>query len=365
MERGTLVLALFAVIVVAVIGVSLLLQSQPPIEFTIAVDPLAEDWLRQLVDDFNVSNPTIPEERRVRARVIGVSDLNVWYSERANWTQRDHPEAWIPASTFSITYSEHPFEIIVPSVARTPLIWAAYADRAEALLQNGGQALDWSALAEVIAANGDRWEDLGGQASWGFVKMAFPLPTNTMSGFGVILSAAASHADSATLTNRMGRPLYDWLNPLLNTVPNTAEVGDDVASIMARGPSTLDLAIGPESQFLLALDALVSRGDIVLAYPEYQFVFDFPLAIWSDSATTTHQRRAVEVFADWLTAEEQQASTARFGLRPAEGPPTAEVDLFTFAVDYGAVLNPTFVPLVEPPTLVEARALLQWYTQRP
>jgi hypothetical protein len=365
MERGTLVLALFAVIVVAVIGVSFLLQSQPPIEFTIAVDPLAEDWLRQMVDDFNASNPTIPEERRVRARLIVVSDLDVWHTDRANWTQRDHPEAWIPASTLSFTYSEHPFEIIVPSVARTPLIWAAYADRAETLLQSGGSSLDWSALAEVIAANGDRWEDLGGQAGWGFVKMAFPLPTNTMSGFGVLLSAAASQADSATLSNPVGRPLYDWLDPLLNTVPSTAGVGGDVASIMARGPSTLDLAIGPESQFLLALDALVDRGDVVLAYPEYQFVFDFPLAIWSDSATTTHQRRAVEAFADWLSTDAQQASAAQFGLRPAEGPPTAEVDLFTVAVSYGAVLNPTFVPVVEAPTLVEARALLQWYTQRP
>ena len=47
MRRGTIFLILFIVIVAGIIGLSTFLQNQPPVEITVAVNPLAEEWVRE------------------------------------------------------------------------------------------------------------------------------------------------------------------------------------------------------------------------------------------------------------------------------------------------------------------------------
>ncbi|RMG82840.1 MAG: hypothetical protein D6712_14010, partial [Chloroflexi bacterium] len=104
MRRATVVLLIFLLIVGGIIGSSLVLRNQPPLEFTIAVHPLAAEWVREAVNDFNASEPLVNSTRRVRANIITIEDLDVWL-DSPNWTRTNHPAGWIPASSASVTYT--------------------------------------------------------------------------------------------------------------------------------------------------------------------------------------------------------------------------------------------------------------------
>lgn len=363
-RRGTIVLALFLVIAGGIIGASVFLRSQPPIEITFAVDPLAEAWLRQAAQDFNASSTLVNNTRRARINLVIVSDVDVWRSGRdALWTAQNHPAAWIPASTMSVTYARGaglPLTVLTSSTARTPLVWGGYASRVDLLTDNGAVTLDWEQVAS--AARTESWAALGGQASWQFVNLAFSLPDRTTSGLAVLLSGAAAFNQTSNLTGGTARDqdFYAWMEPVIRSVPNFNSIGGDTAAFMARGASAADIGIGPESQWLTSLSGLLRREEIRFSYPARSFTFDFPVALWDDSTTTSDQRAAARAFADWLLQSGQQASAGQFGLRPVNGAPAAP--LFDAALPYGIQLDPVLSEIIQPPSFTDAQSLIQWFT---
>ncbi len=94
MRRGTIFVIIFILLAAGIVGASLFLRSQPPLEITVAVNPLAESWVRAAVDAYNASEPVVNATRRVIYRVTAVDDLTVWSDEVSRqWTETDHPAA--------------------------------------------------------------------------------------------------------------------------------------------------------------------------------------------------------------------------------------------------------------------------------
>jgi len=112
---------------VAIVAVGLFLENQPPVEITVAVNPLAEAWMQQAARGFNDSDTRLSSNRRVRVNVVVVEDVGVWQTSADRvWTPEDHPAAWLPAASVSVSYARSanlPFEIVQPSTARTPIIF--------------------------------------------------------------------------------------------------------------------------------------------------------------------------------------------------------------------------------------------------
>ncbi|GAB4531109.1 MAG: hypothetical protein OHK0046_51910 [Anaerolineae bacterium] len=360
MKRGTIFVLLFILIAGGIVGASLFLQNQPPLEITVAVDPLAEEWVRQAADAFNQSEALINNTRRVRVVISEtVDDVSVWrQGSTINWTTENHPDAWIPSSSLSLNYTTLPFQVVEASIAQTPVIFGGYASRVETL--TGGAALTWDDIFR--AAETQSWEALGGEASWRFVNLAFTLPDRTISGLAGIYSAAAAFSDDPTLDGGDVRGEFQiTFAEVIDSVPNFNSIGDDVAAFVARGPATADIGIGPESQWLMNLNALTRNEPVRFAYPEYPFVFDFPVAIWNGPETTAEERAAVDAFTDWLLRTEEQRRAAAFGLRSISGAPEGQAALFTNAQQYGIDPTPLQGDRIQAPTLNDTRGLLTWF----
>lgn len=364
MKRGTIFLVVFVVIVAALIAASQFIGSQPPVEVTIAVSPLAEDWVRSAADAFNEADRRIDNTRRVRVNIAIVEEMDVWVrGGDIEWTAADHPDGWIPALPASIDYatgSGLPFTIAHDSVALTLLVWGGYADRVETL--TGSDPLTWSAVQN--AASTESWSALGGPDAWGFVNLAFALPDSTVGGFSVLLSGMAAFNETPTLNAATNSAAFrDWMEPIVESVPNYNTIGTNVARFVARGPSSADMGIAPESQWVTNLNALTNGDNFSFSYPTFPLLFTFPLAAWNGPETADDARAAVTAFGDWLLEAEQQTSVTAFGLRPVGGSVGADADLFAAAEPFGIALTPVMPDEsgIAAPSSNDANSLIQWF----
>jgi hypothetical protein len=363
MRRGTIIVIVFVLVAAAIVGASQFLRSQPAVEFTLAVHPLAAEWAREAVVSFNASDPVINATQRIQFNIVVVDDLPVWRGTQ-NWTIENHPAAWIPASSASITYTER-YTVISPSLARTPLVWGGYQSRVDVATAQGIRPLDWEAVQAVASATA--WSTLpGGDSRWQFVKLGFGRADQMMSGLAALFSAAGAYGQTVDIAPR-ANDFHNWLLPVIASVPNFQTLGADPAAAVARGPSTVEIGLLPESLWLLNLNGLIDDEAFVFSYPAYQFLLDFPLAAWAENTPAiANERAAVAALNTWLTNPARQANTVKYGLRPAQSEPDSTATLFVQGVNYGIQLEPNFVQIVQAPSRTDAQGLVQWFsnTQR-
>lgn len=148
---------------------------------------------------------------------------------------------------------------------------------------------------------------------------------------------------------------------VLEAVPSFNSIGGNAAEFVARGVSSADFGLATESQWLQSVQGMARMGTPRFEYLTPTVLFDFPFARWDDSGTTEDQQQAVNVFADWLTANSQQAQLPGYGLRPVERLITDQDLLFTEAQPYGIELMPDFTNVVTSPEINDLRALLNWF----
>ena len=362
MRRGPIIVIIFVLIAAGVVGVSYFLQQQPPQEFTVIVNPLAESWLREAVNRFNDSQPVVNATQRIQFNVLVLDDLNIWQGTET-LTPENHPAAWIATSSVSVDYADR-YSVLAPSIARTPLVWGGYDSRVAVAV--GGGAFDWGTVQN--AAETESWSALaGGNSSWGFVNLAFTKPDMTMSGLGTLFSAAASFHDNPDISGNATRDngFRDWLTPVVASV-NFQTLGNDPAAGVARSAATAAMGLLPENLWLQNLNGLTDEsGDgFTFSYPAYQFILDFPVARWQATNQVTEiEQLAVQALADWMLSDAEQARAIASGLRPAEGEPDTSATRFVAAEAYGIVLEPAYGDNITPPTRSEASGLAQWFSQ--
>jgi hypothetical protein len=351
MRRGSIFVIIFILVAGGIVGASFFLRAQPPLEITVAVSPLASDWVRAAVDAFNATDPVVNATRRVRFSVETVDDLNVWLEDGRGWTQGSHPDAWIPAASFSVAFAREarmPLTIVEPALARTLLVWGGFSDRIEAVL-GSETPLDWEAVAGAAL----------------HARLAFFHPARTAAGLAVLLSSAGEfHETTQPGDAELSSPDYrGWLRPVIEAVPNFNTLGTSVAeTLAARGPSIGEIGLLPESDWLRNLrgQLVQAAGPLRLNYPAYSLVFEFPLVRWSDPQEEDPDCRAgIEALGRWLLSPEQQAAAARYGLRTVDGQAERESEVFTRAAAYGLLFDPVY-QTVEAPSRNAIRTLLAW-----
>lgn len=355
LDRSTIVLIIFVLLIGGIFGINQFVISQPPLEINIVVDPLAEDWLMAAAQEYNSQNVIINNSSRVQVTIQVRDDRDIWRGN-PSWNSQNHPDAWIASSSLSLDYtpSSLPFEIVNESLAYTPLVWGGFQNRVDMITENGVQAFDWNSVQSTTA--GTSWSD------GGFVNMAINWPTGSTAGLGALVTAIASYQEDVSINRAVlsDSSFTTWFQSIEDSVRNSERFGGNPAQVMAtRGTSAADFALLPESQWLTQMSSLLERGDISFAYPVYQFPLDFPVAIWSDSSTSDSTRSAVESFANFLSTE--GASIALdYGFRPVNSLLDENASLFANAINEGILfeLPASETVIVSDRSLVDAIILL-------
>lgn len=355
---------LFILIAVAIIAASRFIGAQPAVEYTLAVDPLAQGWAEAAVTAFNASQPTL-NGHRIQFKVVAVDDLNVWQGQSV-WTIKNHEDAWLAASRASVDYARGNglnLVTVADSLARTPMVWGGYSSRTNLLTTNGTLPLDWplvrGAADKMTQSN---WAGLGGESSWGFLKLGFGQASTKISGLAALFMAAAHYnqVPDLTQTSLSAQVFRDWLLPIVQSKPSFFISGDPVLT-MTSGPSTIEMALFPEAQWLLNIKGMNNQEEVRVNYPAYQFMLDFPLVRWQDDTLGDPERQvAVKQLSDWLASAPQQANLPSYGLRSATTDPTQADELFRVAIQYGIAFTPNYGQLIHAPTANEVKGLIQW-----
>ena len=332
--RTTVVFIIFLIIIAAIFGVSRFIQSQPPLEIDIVVDPIAEDWMKAAALAYNAGEKVVGTTK-VQVNIEVIDDLDVWRST-IGWNSQNHPHGWIPSTSLSLELvpSSLPFDTVNNSAGYTPLVWGGFASRVDVITENGTQAFDWTQV-QAIASN-TRWDDNS------FVNMAITWPTGSMAGVGALGTAAADFHQKTTLSaaDLSDAEFTAWFAALKDSLLNAERLGDNPAGTMAtRGTSAADFALLPEALWLNQVGALLANGNFVFSYPAYQFSLDFPVTVWDDPQTTDDERAAVASFASFLAGEGQSIALDH-GFRPASGAVPQTASLFIRAAPSGIVLEP-------------------------
>jgi hypothetical protein len=359
-SRGTIVLVVFGIIVAAIVGLSQFIQNQPPYAITVAVHPLAEDWMQSVVDDFNASTPIVNGTTPITVTLTTTSDMSTWYRDSI-WSLDDHPDAWIPATSATLDYieSRFGFETLIASTARSPLVWGGFNSRMTFLETESN--FDWAEMAQAVQTDDGNWASLGGESAWGFLKFAYPRPANNVSGLAVLLSGASyfHQTDNLTFDQARDEDFLAWMQALQDSVPNFQTLGSDPAAVItSRQTSAAEVALLPEVLWLKHMNNLGGDDPIIFHYPQQQFIFDFPLAVWDDATTSPTTRQAVQALADFIMAEGQTNAPA-FGLRPADDEPNADATLFLQGEAQGILLAPDYGAILQMPTKNVIEILLE------
>jgi hypothetical protein len=332
----------------------------PPLQIEVAANPLAADWISAQATAFNALKKQA-EGQTVEVRVTPIDGIEVWQAG-GTWTSQRHPILWVPEGRFALNYGNETslhYDVIVPSLATTSLVWGIFTDRAAVL----GTSIDWEAIQKAAVAGS--WSSLGGDSGWGFVKPAFALPLKSTTGLGALIVAAAAYhrTNQPSMEQLTNSDFLAWLKPIVDAVPNFASLGQRPAEVLAsRGISVADFAFVPEREWLTYYSQINTRQPIRFAYPAYKLTFDMPLTIWTGPETTSAQRAAAQQFADFLNQETAQNQAITYGLRPAQ----AALDSSkapNFAAASGAGLSLDAVPgtAITMPPRSAILILMSWF----
>jgi hypothetical protein len=151
-------------------------------------------------------------------------------------------------------------------IGRTPLVLAAWKERADALAPRCGGELTWKCLGEVA---GRPWTAVGGEAAWGTVKPGHADPATTGDGLAVIGQAASqyfgrSDLDRADVQDDPG--FVDWFSRLERAVEAD---GDPLLRMLQTRAAAFDVVGTTEAQAgpQLAAAAADLRREVTLLYP--------------------------------------------------------------------------------------------------
>jgi hypothetical protein len=190
------------------------------------------------------------------------------------------------------------FGEVAGPVAASPLVlvtWSERADRLAGTCQGG--SVD---LACVNAAAGQRWDDLGGDASWGPFKPGLSYPGRSSVGLAALAHATVTELGTPQFGTRSlaDGDYLDWLSTFARAVPDfDPPAGDALAAMLQIGPASFDVAATTEAAALTALGSSAQRADLLrIVYPDPSATVDVVAA----QHGTTELEQLTEAVADAL-----------------------------------------------------------------
>ncbi len=357
-----------------------------------------EPWARAAADEFNAGEHAVdgvPIDVEIIA-MDGLTALGKW--DRNDFAALpaevrpddltaeeqavlDHfPTAWIPDSRYLVelanaSYKERLGRDVFLSdgqyrarpVAVSLFAWGFYNSRGKALQENLGE-ISWSTMHDAAIAPAG-WPELGGEAAWGFFKLAIPDPRKNVGGLATMIAAAGEYYNRTNISvEDVTEPEFQtWLAELMSAATDlsggSAYTAEDFALF---GYTAGDGGQFLESDLLQNLQGILTRWEEspIIHYPKFITWFDFPFTVWVGPETSALQKNAALAFQRFLLSEAQQRKALSFGLRPAN--PNVPVDasddsLFVRWQEQGVQDVVPRTTAMRSPNRNVLLALLRWY----
>lgn len=294
--------------------------SVPQAEIGIAYGTEKKTWLEWAVQEFartdagsKIKVNLIPmgSLEGAQALVSGDKRINVW-TPASSLYKETFTQDW------QLKYSRPPI-VKEESLALTPMVFVMWAERYNAFKAKYGE-INFDTLSRALGEP-TGWQAIAGQPDWGLFKFGHTLPNESNSGLMTLVLMAYDHAKK----NR-GLTLADVVNAdfqkELATIERAASVtssstGTIMREMVLKGPSAYDAVFVYES---VAIDYLKSAqgrwGELKVVYPRLNIWNDNPYYIIDADWSTADQKKAAEVFLNYLMSEPVQRQALTHGFRP-------------------------------------------------
>jgi ABC-type Fe3+ transport system substrate-binding protein len=331
-----------------------------------------KEWVEAAVAEFAKVRPEI------KVTLTGKGSLD---SAQAILDGKDKPVLWSPADTLVLNLLDADWQTKNRSelfgkgddapqpLVITPLVFAIWEDRAQALLKASGGHISWKAIHKAVSSNRG-WPSIGGKAEWGFVKLGHTDPTKSNSGLQALLLMTLEYYGKTS-----GLVVGDLLKPEYQSYVGAIEkgvskfetsTGTFMTDMVRFGPSKYDIAAVYENLVISQIENAQGRwGNLRIYYPETTLWSDHPVALLSGEWVTPAERDAARAFITFLRSRPMQERALAYGFRPADpAVPIRTSDSqnpYTRLAQYGVKVD--IPPVATPPDGPVIRNLLTMWSR--
>jgi hypothetical protein len=290
-------------------------------------------WLDPAIDEVNkasqgkgqISLQEPPPGSRAGMRMIldGKGKPTIWNPADMYWTAK-LKRAWQDPQ-----HSRHQGEPFggaeVQPILGTRIVFVMWKDRArifqEAMRRPEYRNRTWH-LMHVLATRG--WSAVGGEASWGRLKLAQTAPTESNSGQVTLALMFDEYRRSHPGTEPASPAFQTWMRAIEDRVPKfQSTTGKTLEAFLESARSEYDMAISYEVNTIAAADE--GNPDIKVVYPEPTMKVSFPGAILKGAPwVSPEQAKDAEAVVKYLLARPLQQRASAQGFRP---PPQLETEM--------------------------------------
>jgi hypothetical protein len=300
---------------------SSLLGGGPPVEIGVAYGTEKQRWLEWAVSEFAKSS----DGKRIKVNLIPMGSLE---GAHALLSGDQRINVWSPASAaykdifiqeWQVKYNDNPIVREEP-IALTPMVFVVWDERYQAFIQKY-KTMSLPTVNEALQAKGG-WEEIAHHPDWGLFKFGHTHPNQSNSGLMTIILAAYSYhhkTKNLELKDVLDVGFQRWLEELERGASGMSNsTGNMMREMVLKGPSSYDALFVYES---VAIDYLKNAegrwGQLRVVYPEYNAWNENPYYIINATWSTPDQRKAADMFLNFLLTEPIQKESLNHGFRPA------------------------------------------------
>ena len=291
----------------------------PSAEIGIAYGTEKKNWIEWAVKEFaNTDNG-----KRIKVNLFPMGSLEGAQALVAG-DQRIH--VWTPASSlykdifvqdWQLKYSKVPV-VKEDSLALTPMVFVMWDERYQAFKAKYGE-LNFDTIAKALAEPGG-WQTIANKPEWGLFKFGHTTPNESNSGLmTLVLMAYAKAGKTKNLTpaDVVDPKFQQQLSNIEKAVSLSSSTGTMMREMVLKGPSAYDAVFVYES---LAIDYMRSAagrwGEIHVIYPKQNMWSDNPYYIIDAPWSSSDQRKASELFLEFMMSDAVQKQALTHGFRP-------------------------------------------------
>jgi ABC-type Fe3+ transport system substrate-binding protein len=300
-------------------GVASFGSDAPQAEIGIAYGTEKKQWLEWAAKEFAATDAghkirvnLIPmgSVEGAQALVAGDQRINVW-SPAASLYKDSFVQDW------TLKYSRNPI-VKEESLALTPMVYIMWNERYEAYAKKYG-TISFDTIAKALAEP-TGWQAIAGKPEWGLFKFGHTNPSSSNSGLVTLVLMAYDHTQKTknlSPSDVVDAKFQEQLGTIEKAVTLSESTGTMMREMVLKGPSAYDALFAYES---VAIDYLKSAegrwGELHVIYPRLNMWNDNPYYIIDAPWSTPDQRKAAEVFLDFLMSERVQRQALVHGFRP-------------------------------------------------
>jgi len=310
----------------------LILPPPTPIVVEVLYSTEKVAWLNDVIGDFESTHPKV----NGHPIQIELEKMGSWEIYNAVLDGSRKPVIISPASSLQIaalqdaSTAQFGMSLVNPadaqschSVVTTPLVLVSWKERSEVLWDKQPSRSMWRDLHDVLV-NPQGWA-IYSQPDWGYVKFGHTDPLKSNSGFMTILLMTYGYFqtnDGLTSSDILSNAAFQqWFLEMERTISRFEHsTGPLMDKMITYGPSTYDLITVYESTAIEQAENAVGRyGELRVYYPPSLLWSDHPFCIVNADWVSEDQRKASQIFIDYLTSKPaQELALFKYGYRPVD-----------------------------------------------